>query len=89
MTGSGSAARGGGCRGHRGRPLPQGPQWTGPAATARQQVIDLFTGASATLTSRTWADPTETQLTEHLRTPAITSSPRITWSSISPGTAKS
>ena len=71
MTGSGSAAQG--------RRLlvatavahyPKAPQWDRPGlADARQQVIDLFTGALGyTHVSDLGLDPTETQLTEHLRT---------------------
>ena len=71
MTGSGSAAQG--------RRLlvatavahyPKAPQWDRPGlAPARQQVIDLFTGALGyTHVSDLGLDPTETQLTEHLRT---------------------
>ena len=71
MTGSGSAAQG--------RRLlvatavaryPKAPQWDRPGlATARQQVIDLFTGALGyTHVSDLGLDPAETQLTEHLRT---------------------
>jgi len=71
MTGSGSAAQG--------RRLlvatavahyPKAPQWDRPGlATARQQVIDLFTGALGYVhVSDLGLDPTETQLTEHLRT---------------------
>ena len=46
------------------------PQWDRPAsATARQQVIDLFTDTLGyTHLSDLGLDPTETQLTEHLRT---------------------
>ena len=71
MTGSGSAAQG--------RRLlvatavahyPKAPQWDRPGlADARQQVIDLFTGVLGyTHVSDLGLDPTETQLTEHLRT---------------------
>ena len=71
MTGSGSAAQG--------RRLlvatavahyPKAPQWDRPGlATARQQVIDLFTGVLGYAhVSDLGLDPTETQLTEHLRT---------------------
>ena len=71
MTGSGSAAQG--------RRLlvatavahyPKAPQWDRPGlAIARQQVIDLFTGTlSYAHVSDLGLDPTETQLTEHLRT---------------------
>ena len=71
MTGSGSAAQG--------RRLlvatavahyPKAPQWDRPGlANARQQVIDLFTGALGYAhVSDLGLDPTETQLTEHLRT---------------------
>ena len=70
MTGSGSAARG--------RRLlvatavahyPKAPQWDRPGlADARQQVIDLFTGTLRyTHVSDLGLDPTESQLTEHLR----------------------
>jgi Caspase domain len=49
---------------------PKAPQWNRPGlAAARQQVIDLFTGALGyTHVSDLGLDPTETQLTEHLRT---------------------
>ena len=71
MTGSGSAAPG--------RRLlvatavahyPKAPQWDRPGLTsARQQVIDLFTGVLGyTHVSDLGLDPTGTQLTEHLRT---------------------
>ena len=71
MTGSGSAAQG--------RRLlvatavahyPKAPQWDRPGlASARQQVIDLFTGVLGYAhVSDLGLDPTETQLTEHLRT---------------------
>ena len=71
MTGSGSSARG--------RRLlvatavahyPKAPQWDRPGlATARQQVIDLFTGVLGYAhVSDLGLDPTEDQLTEHLRT---------------------
>ena len=71
MTGSGSAAQG--------RRLlvatavahyPKAPQWDRPGlAIARQQVIDLFTGVLGYAhVSDLGLDPTETQLTEHLRT---------------------
>jgi hypothetical protein len=70
-TGPGSAARG--------RRLlvatavahyPKAPQWDRPGlAAARQQVIDLFTGVLGYVhVSDLGLDPTETQLTEHLRT---------------------
>jgi hypothetical protein len=93
MTGAGSAAQG--------RRLlvatavaryPKAPQWDRPGlATARQQVIDLFTGILGyTHVSDLGLDPTETQLTSICGPfAAITSGPRITWSSISPDTAKS
>ena len=71
MTGSDRAARG--------RRLlvatavaryPKAPKWDRPGlAAARQQVIDLFTGVLGyTHVSELGVDPTETQLTEHLRT---------------------
>jgi Caspase domain len=71
MTGSGNGAQG--------RRLlvatavahyPKAPQWDRPGlAAARQQMIDLFTGALGYAhVSDLGLDPTETQLTEHLRT---------------------
>ena len=71
MTGSGSAAQG--------RRLlvataiahyPKAPQWDRAGlVTARQQVIDLFTGALGYAhISDLGLDPAETQLAEHLRT---------------------
>jgi hypothetical protein len=49
---------------------PKAPQWDRPGlAAARQQVIDLFTGVLGYAhVSDLGLDPTETQLTEHLRT---------------------
>jgi hypothetical protein len=71
MTGSGSAAQGwrllvATAFAH----YPKAPQWDRPGlAGARQQVIDLFTGVLGyTHVSELGLDPTETQLTEHLRT---------------------